>query len=313
MLPQINWTEWFSNHPNNEDGNRNMAAFSSILESGLSEEEKLRSLVEDIDTVILAADANNKIMILHSPKNFGGTRSRPDNKVVCMLGMGAHAMCIFIDLRSALADCQIVVPAETDLSDCESAQDVANISAPEENGLVGFEGSSIFIPAPVLRDAILASGTNEPFELIPIVTEAARNFDSDHEEDETITSLAITHADDLNAWLYGVNVGSINETRYQINPDDTEVTFFCKERSAQCIKGVAGTSVALDSSSVISQLTNAISAQNEEATESNRLRRQEIERTINKEETKKDRTKKIHHSIINMIGRASAKSQQTNQ
>ena len=89
MLPQKNWIEWFSNHPNNEDGNRNMAAFSSILESGLSEEEKLRSLVEEIDTVILAADANNKIMILHSPKNFGGTRSRPDNKVVCMLGMSS--------------------------------------------------------------------------------------------------------------------------------------------------------------------------------------------------------------------------------
>ena len=117
-----------------------------------------------MDTVILAADANNKIMILHSPKNFGGTRSRPANKVVCMLGLGAHTMYIFIDLRTALADCQIVVPTVTDLSNCESAQDVANITAPEENGLVGFKGTSIFIPAPVLRNAILASGTNEAFE-----------------------------------------------------------------------------------------------------------------------------------------------------
>jgi hypothetical protein len=31
------------------------------------------NLVEEIDTVILAADANKRIMILHSPKNFGGT------------------------------------------------------------------------------------------------------------------------------------------------------------------------------------------------------------------------------------------------
>ena len=84
-----------------------------------------------------------------------------------------------------------MVPAVADLSDCESAQDVANIPAPEENGLVGFEGSSIFIPAPVLSDEILASGTNEPFELIPIVTEAANFFDSDHEEDETITALQL--------------------------------------------------------------------------------------------------------------------------
>ena len=155
--------------------------------------------MEDIDTVILAANANNKIMILRSPKNFGGTRSRPDNKVVCTLGQGTQAMYVFIDLRTALADCQILVLAVTDLSDCKSAQDVANIPAPEEIGLVDFKGSSIFIPAPVLRNAILASGTNEPFELIPIVTEAARNFDSDHEEDEMITNLTITHADDLNA------------------------------------------------------------------------------------------------------------------
>jgi len=41
MMPQIIWTEWFSNHPNNEDGNRNMAAFSSTLEVALSEEEKV--------------------------------------------------------------------------------------------------------------------------------------------------------------------------------------------------------------------------------------------------------------------------------
>ena len=98
--------------------------------------------------------------------------------------------------------------------------------------------------------------------MIPIVAETTRSFDSDHEEDETITSLTITHADDLNAWRYGIYVGSINETRCQMNSNDTEIKFFCMEHSVRCIKGVAGRSVAIDSSSVISQLTNAISAQN---------------------------------------------------
>ena len=56
-----------------------LLAAGSILKAGFSEEEMLQSLVEEIDTVILAANVNNKIMILHSPKNFGGTRSRPDN------------------------------------------------------------------------------------------------------------------------------------------------------------------------------------------------------------------------------------------
>ncbi len=32
---------------------------------------------------------------------------------MCMLGMGTHATCVLIDLRTALADCQIVVPSVT--------------------------------------------------------------------------------------------------------------------------------------------------------------------------------------------------------
>jgi hypothetical protein len=71
-------------------------------------------------------------------------------------------------------------------------------------------------------------------------------------------SKSITHEEDLNAWLYGVKVGLINKKRYQINPDDSEITSFCKERCTQCIKGVSGSSVFFDNSSVISQLTNAI-------------------------------------------------------
>jgi hypothetical protein len=93
MLPQNNWIEHFSNHPSNEDINRNMAAFSNIQNAGVSNAEKLHSMAKEIDTVILAADANNKIMIIRSPTNLGGTRSRPDNKILCMLAQHASNLC----------------------------------------------------------------------------------------------------------------------------------------------------------------------------------------------------------------------------
>jgi hypothetical protein len=60
-------------------------------------------IIEEIDTVILAADKSRYFMILHSPKNFGGTRTCPDNKVSCMLGLGSLAICILVDLNTALA------------------------------------------------------------------------------------------------------------------------------------------------------------------------------------------------------------------
>jgi hypothetical protein len=56
----------------------------------------------------------------------------------------------------------------------------------------------------------------------------------------------------------------------------------------------------------LQQFTTAISAQNEEAIESNYLCRNKILRQVSREESKKDCTQKIHLSIIKMICRVAA-------
>jgi hypothetical protein len=63
---------------------------------------------------------------------------------------------------------------------------------------------------------------------------------------------------------------------------------------------------SLDNALVISQLTNVISIQNKEAMESNNLHSKEIESQVKREEKKKNRTKKIHPAIMNMLQRAAA-------
>jgi len=119
-----------------------------------------------------------------------------------MISFGARAAIILPGLNSAFVDTRIVVPSVQDLATCESAEEVANIPAPNENGLVGFKGSAIFIPGPVLRSAIIESNSKDPFELIPIIYRIARTFDQEHN-----TTSAETHTDDLCAWLYGVKTG----------------------------------------------------------------------------------------------------------
>ncbi len=86
-----------------------MVAFRNILRTGFSNAEKLSLMTKDIDTVILAADANNKITILYSPKNFDSNRSRSDNKVICMLGLSAQATYVLVNLKTALADSHLMV------------------------------------------------------------------------------------------------------------------------------------------------------------------------------------------------------------
>jgi hypothetical protein len=186
-----------------------MQAFSDIINSGDPTEIKLQSLDEDNDTVILAADANRNAIILHSPKNFGGTRIRPENKVIGMLGLGTQVTRVNLVSNSALANCNIVVPTDDEIAACTTTEEVEDIPAPEENSLVRFKGLAIFIPAPALRNKILAWNIRNPFELILLMRITARAFDTAHENNEIILRTAITHADDLNAWLYGVKKGLI--------------------------------------------------------------------------------------------------------
>lgn len=308
IATQPNWTNWFVNHPSNDAGNRNLRAFSNTLDADFSNDAKLKDLIEENDTVILAADANKKLAVFHSPKNFGGTRTRPDNKVACLIGLGNKATPVILDLESALQSVRIRVPGVLELSGCTTAEEVAALAAPGEDEIIGMEGSAVYIPGPVLRNVIIEAASKDPFELIPLISQAAKAFDEANEG-----AKAVEHADDLCAWIYGVKAGLIPETRYSVDPDDAELEAYGIERTTQCITSNAamttrtGEAVALDGASVISQLTNALTIQNEYLGDANVINRRNQIIAEEREEKKKDRLKnKIYSSIKTMLEKAAA-------
>jgi hypothetical protein len=133
---------------------------------------------------------------------------------------------------------------------------------------------------------------------------AARSYDLKNKNLAT----AVTHADDLNASLYGVKTGSISETRYSVTSDDTNIANFCMDRHLRCItanrttaSGITAGAAIIHNALVISQLTNVVSIQNKEAMELNNLCHKEIEKQMECKEKKKDRTKKIHPAIMSML------------
>ncbi len=153
------------------------------------------------------------------------------------------------------------------------------------------EGSAIYIPGPVLRNVIIEAATRDPFELIPLISQAARAFDEANEG-----ARAVEHADDLCAWFFGVKAGLIPETRYSIDPDDVELEAFGNERTMKCITSNAAMetrpgAVALDGATVISQLTNALTIQNEFLGDANLINRKNQVLAEEREEKKKDRLK----------------------
>ena len=130
----------------------------------------------------------------------------------------------------------------------------------DQNGERGFEGLAVFIPGPVLRNAIIESNSRIPSEIIPFIYQTARIFD----QERNINS-AIPHADDLCAWIWSVKEGLVPETRYSVNPDNKEVESFYSKRQTDCISSVSFSvestgprAGALEGNTVISQLTNAV-------------------------------------------------------
>jgi hypothetical protein len=141
------WANWFVNHPSNDAGNKTPPALSSMLDADSSIKAKLKDLVEDIDTVILAADTNRKLALFHSPKNFGGTRTRPDDKVACLDKTREQSNSSALDLESDFQSLRIRVPEVLELAVCMTANEVAALEVPGEDTLIGMEGSAIYIPA----------------------------------------------------------------------------------------------------------------------------------------------------------------------
>ena len=158
-----NWRDYFMNHPNTDAGNENMTAFTAALSSELEDDERVESLVEEIDTVILAADADAQLLIIHSPKRFGGTRSRATGKIVGLMGLGAEAQRVIINEDTAVLACKIKTPTFGAIRGCALGTDIEGLRS---SSSVTFEGAAIFIPAPWLRDVILMADTRDPIEII---------------------------------------------------------------------------------------------------------------------------------------------------
>ena len=303
------WKQYFISLPGNEQGNQNMEAFGEAMSSENSDDARVKSLTEEVDTVILIANENREVVVIHSPKNHGGTRTRPTNKVSCLIGTGPQATCVIRNKKQAVADCNIMTPDLDDLRGCTSKEDVVALQPSVQ---VTFTGSASFIPAPWMTTFILNEDSRDPAELIVTTLIAAAAFDATHEGNPDFENYTATnHAEELALWLYGVHSGDIPETRLSIRPDDGELSKWGEERHAACIMGSLSTAQANatanpDNDAIITQLTASIFNQAEETAEANKLRKEELQLRKDKEDTKKDRLKKLHHSVKNMLVNASA-------
>jgi len=307
------WKQHFTSLVGDEEGNKKMLEFSNALTASKSQRDRLLSLVEEIDSVVFIADEDGKINIIHSPLNFGGTRTRSKNKIACLLGLGPLATAVILNDRQAIEECEIATPTLDAMHACKTAEDFQALAAPPIDGEVTFPGAASFIPSPFLRNFVIESESNDPAEIVPLLFAEAKRFDADHADDQAYRDTAVSHAEDFALWAWGVMSKRVSETRFSIRPDDGELKNFADARHKECIfsslreaETAAANPSTSTSEAVLRQLSNSMTMQNETNRESNELRKLEFNRLREKDEIKKDRLKKLHKSVTNMIIMASA-------
>ncbi len=163
--PAVSFKAFYAHQPKDDDGNKNTKAFTDTLDDE-DVERRIRNFTEEINAVFFAADAEGKIQILHSPKNFGGTRLRPKHKVAALVSLGTRATTVQLDEKHAVSVTSLRCP-NLNLVDAQStAEGIKSIPIPDDNAVITCDATNIFLPAPWLRNAVFEEDSTCPFEII---------------------------------------------------------------------------------------------------------------------------------------------------
>ena len=198
----INWVSVFKDRHDNDLGNQDSSVFSSAWSQQTTPNEKVAFISNDNDIVLLAANANKTLAILHSFKNIGVTLLRPSDKLVCFLGTSVNATAVAINMASITGNKNIRSPSIESLFDCDSAAEISSLPIPPNNSPITSLGCFSFLPAPWLVSTILSSGLNDPLELIVECKAVADLFDMFHAGSSTHYASAVDHLEDFACWAW---------------------------------------------------------------------------------------------------------------
>jgi hypothetical protein len=121
------WSTHFTTFSGSDAVNANMVLFEDTMDAQKSKMEKINNLMEDDDTIALNTGKDRKMKALHSFKKLGGTRIRPDMKLICLFGSGARAYGIVVDSDKITESKEITLPNANVLWECSTINKLENV------------------------------------------------------------------------------------------------------------------------------------------------------------------------------------------
>ncbi len=169
-----------------------------------------------------------------------------------------------------------------------------------------------FIPLPFIVKQIFDGVPNNPLELILAVNAAAIDFNNTHTSVGGFENVAATiQARRFSLWAFAVYKGYIEETSFDINPDNKELQKHCNERHAKCIMPSLTSAASVpanlsDQISILKQLGAGLNCMGEAKKTANAHAKRNMELKEFEVENKKNRVRDLHPSTKPMLKMASA-------
>jgi hypothetical protein len=166
------------------------------------------TITNDASIAVLAVDANNKIMIMHSFKNLGGALTNPVNKYACLIGSGRNTVAVIVDTASFLALPEVSTPMYKMIISCMTKEEIAGLVT-KAAGPTNFQTTTSYLPAPWLLEAVLETKSNDPATLILAVSDAAAEFNQEYKNNAEYITEAEEVFSHFTKWMWAVQANRI--------------------------------------------------------------------------------------------------------
>ncbi len=117
------WKDYLQTHESNDDANKNLDQYNAAVDPNLTADTLVKEIANNINGVFLYTEGQG-INILHSVKNFGGTRSGPVHKLGALVGLGPQAQSVLIDLQNISLKIDTKTPSLVNLMGCTSKAEI---------------------------------------------------------------------------------------------------------------------------------------------------------------------------------------------
>jgi hypothetical protein len=122
------WAQHLASAAGTNDANKNMRAFTAALTPHKFANEWREALIEEIDAAVLLVGPKNLVQQTHSWTKFGGTRSRPQISIACLISAGPRATVISLNHTIGIRMQTVHIPTTRRIAACKMVDNFIALS-----------------------------------------------------------------------------------------------------------------------------------------------------------------------------------------